>query len=321
MNDYKLWQFIYENLKKNNPIILTVVLESKGSSPGKAGFKIAIAEKNKFVGTIGGGQMELDLIKECKEWFGKKSKLNIYRKLYHSEKVKKLKSGLVCQGNQTNFICMLDKSDIHIVKSIIQAYERSKKGLLEITPNGLDIKFGKTNSIHINYHYTSENKWVYQENIGLKDTIYIFGGGHVGLALSKQMKLLNFEVIVFDDRRNVQTIKENKSADKIIIASYRKVGKYVIEGNYSYAAIVTSALPTDKLVLKQIAGLNLKYIGLMGSKAKLKRIFSELKLEGIEEKYFKKVNAPIGLEINSNTVEEIAVSIAAQIIQVKNQNN
>jgi len=313
-----MWKFVQENLANKKKVILTVVLESKGSSPGKAGFKIAVAEGNKFVGTIGGGQMELNLMWECKELFRAKDKFNIYSKLYHSEKVKKLRSGLICEGNQTNFICMLDKSDLKIIKSIILSYEKNKKGLLVVTPNGLKIKYGKTNSEHIYFKYSSASKWIYQENIGLKDTIYIFGGGHVGLALSKQMKLLNYEVIVFDDRENVQTIIENRSADKIIITPFNKISRHIMEGNYSYAAIVTSALPTDKLVLKQIIGKRLKYIGLMGSKAKLKRIFSELKSEGVDEKYFNKVNAPIGLEINSNSVEEIAVSIAAQIIQIKN---
>lgn len=320
MKDLKMWTFVKENLRNNNPVILTVVLESKGSSPGKAGFKIAVVKGGKFEGTIGGGQMEFDLLNECAKLLKSKKKIQLHRKLYHSKKIKKLQSGLVCQGRQTNFTCLLDKSNLKKIEKIIDSFEKKEPSLLILSPDGLKIKPKTRNENHIQYRFNSENDWSYEENIGVRDTIYIIGGGHVGLALSRQMELLGFHVTVFDERSDVQTIKENKFADEIIITSFDQVGNFIEEGNYSYVAVVTSALPTDKIALKQIIGKKLKYIGLMGSEAKLKRIFRELKEEGIKSSLFNKVNAPIGLPINSNTVEEIAVSIAALIIKVKNTN-
>ncbi len=320
MKDLKMWQFVKKNLFNKNPVILTVVLESKGSSPGKAGFKLAVVKDRKFEGTIGGGQMEFDMMNECEKLLKSKKKIQLHRKLYHSKKVKKLQSGLVCQGRQTNFTLSLDKSDLKKIEKIIDSFEKKEPSSLIFSPEGLKIKPGTKNENHIQYRFNSENNWSYEENIGVRDTIYIIGGGHVGLALSRQMELLGFNVVVFDDRSDVQTIKENKSADEIIITAFDQVGNYIEGGNYSYAAVVTSALPTDKIALKQIIGKKLKYIGLMGSEAKLKRIFRELSEEGVKTSLFKRVNAPIGLSINSNTVEEIAVSIAAQIIKVKNSN-
>ena len=318
MKDLKMWEFVRKNLLGNNPVILTVVLESKGSSSGKAGFKIAITKDNKFVGTIGGGQMEYDLLNECERLLKLKKKIQLHRKLYHSKKVRKLQSGLVCQGRQTNFTYLLDKSDLKNVEVVIHSFEKTESAVLVLSPDGFNIEPDKKNDMHLKYRFVAENNWRYEENVGVRDTIYIIGGGHVGLALSRQMELLGFHVIVFDDRADVQTIKENNSADEIIITSFGEIGGFIEEGEYSYIAIVTSALPTDKIALKQIIGKKLKYIGLMGSEAKLKRIFSELKEEGFKQSLFKKVNAPIGLNINSNTVEEIAVSIASQIIKVKN---
>lgn len=318
MNDQKLWEFINENLKANKKVILTTVLESKGSSPGKAGFKIASAERNKHIGTIGGGEMELNLLNECKGLLNSKRRINLHRKLYHNKKVKKLQSGLVCQGTQTNFTLSLDEKDLKNIEYILKSYQKKEPSVLIFSPVGLTIKKKSMNQSHIRYNFKSENDWQYEENIGVKNTIYIIGGGHVGLALSNQMELLGFNVVIFDNRADVQTVHDNKSADEIIITSFDEIGDYIEEGEYSYTAIVTSALPTDKIALKVIIHKNLKYIGLMGSEAKLKKIFSELKIEGIKSSLLKSVNAPIGININSNTVEEIAVSIAAQIIKVKN---
>jgi xanthine dehydrogenase accessory factor len=320
MKDLKLWNFVLDNIKKNKKVILTTVLESKGSSPGKAGFKIAVADDRTHVGTIGGGEMEFNLLNECNKLLNSKKKINLHRKLYHSKKVKKLQSGLVCQGAQTNFTLSFSKKDLKEIEFIIKSYEKKEPSILLLSPKGLTIKKNSKNNQHIRYNIESENEWQYEENIGIRDTVYIIGGGHVGLALSNQMELLGFHVVVFDSRADVQTINENKSADEIIITSFDEIGSYIEEGDYSYAAIVTSALPTDKTALKQIINKKLKYIGLMGSDAKLKRIFNELEAEGIKKTLLKKVEAPIGLKINSNTVEEIAVSIAAQIIKVKNFN-
>lgn len=320
MKDLKTWKFILDNLKKNKKVILTTVLDSKGSSPGKAGFKIAVAQDKSHAGTIGGGEMEFNLLNECFALLGSKKKIHLHRKLYHSKKVKKLQSGLVCQGTQTNFTLSLDKKDNDKIEFIIKSFEKKEPAILILSPDGLTVKKNCKNDEHISYHFKSDSDWKYEENIGIKDTIYIIGGGHVGLALSNQMELLGFYVVVFDNRADVQTINENKSADEIIIASYDEVGSYIEGGEYSYTAIVTSALPTDKIALKQIIHKKLRYIGLMGSESKLKRIFNELETEGIKKSLLSKVNAPIGLKINSNTVEEIAVSIAAQIIQIKNSN-
>lgn len=319
MNDHKLWKFISGKLENGKKIILTSVLESKGSSPGKAGFKIAVAEDKTMLGTIGGGQMEYDLISESNGHLKSRKKIQIRKQLYHSKKVRKLQSGLVCQGNQTNFSCSLDKNDLKLVKAIVNSFENFEQSILKLSNAGIDVLHNAKNNSHIKYKFNSDNDWQYEENIGVQNTIYIVGGGHVGLALSRQMELLDFRVIVYDDRTDVQTIKENDSADEIIISNFENVGDCIEEGEYSFVAIVTSALPTDKIALKQIVGKKLKYIGLMGSKAKLKRIFDELKSEGIKTSHLKKVHAPIGLEINSESVKEIAVSIAAEIIKTKNK--
>ncbi|MBP9191421.1 MAG: XdhC family protein, partial [Ignavibacteria bacterium] len=81
----------------------------------------------------------------------------------------------------------------------------------------------------------------------------------------------------------------------------------------------TTGFETDKEALTQIINKDLKYIGLMGTMSKIKKIFSEAEKEGIKKEQLKKIHAPIGIDIGSDTPEEIAISIAAELIKFKNQ--
>ncbi len=318
MNDEVIWKFIRSSIEKDGKAILTVVVKSEGSSPGKAGFKIAVSKNGNFVGTIGGGEMEFNLLENCKKYYLSNNKINSMQKLYHNTNVKKQKSGLICAGSQTNYTCTLNKVDLSIINKIIKSYDDHKSGSFLLTPEG--IAFSRNSNIqpNINFTFNSETDWKYEEIIGIREIIYIVGGGHVGLALSRQLKLLNFYVMVFDDRKDVKTIVENNYADKIKICSYNDIGKFIKEGINSYVAVVTSSYSSDLCAIKSIINKKLNYIGLMGSRAKIKKIFDELKTSGFKPNQLKMIHAPIGIEINSETVEEIALSIAAEIISIKN---
>ncbi len=280
---------------------------------------MAAAKGQKSIGTIGGGEMEFKLLQRCEQYLTAKKKIRIYEKLYHSKKTGKKQSGLICAGNQTNFICSLGASDLEVVNNIIKTFKSNKKALLGITPKGISFIADSTTNNQINFMYESEKQWRYGEAIGAREVFYICGGGHVGLALSRQMALLGFYVVVFDDRKDIRTMKENVYANKKIITDFNRIGKFIEEGLSCYAAVVTTSYPTDKIALRQILPKKLKYTGLMGSPAKLHKIFAELKAEGISAMLLKKIHAPIGIDINSQTVEEIAVSIAAEVIRIKNE--
>ena len=132
------------------------------------------------------------------------------------------------------------------------------------------------------------------------------------------MKSLGFYVIVFDHREDIFTIEQNKFADEIVICKYEEIGEKIIESERSFIIIVTPMHSGDKETLKSVISKKVKYIGMMGSKRKIKTIFENLSKDGIDIKLFERVHTPIGLEIEAETPEEIAVSIAAEIIKVKN---
>jgi len=319
MNEVVFWNFILKTIRSDRETVLLVVAESSNSSPGKQGFKLAVNEEGDTVGTIGGGIMEKDMIEYALDVrFRNESK--VIKKLHHTDKTNFEKSGLICGGYQTIIFSVIDKSQTTLVENILSSIKEKQNNELIITPKRIEYKTTDS-KLPVSFTYKSDENWEYRENIGLPLIAYIAGGGHVGLAVSRIMKTLGFYVVVFDHRDDVYTIKQNEFADEIIICNYDEIGSKMTEGGRSYIIIVTPMHTGDKATLKSVIDKNIRYIGMMGSKRKVKNIIDELLADGIEEKLFKKVHTPIGIEIEAETPEEIAISIAAEIIKVKNQHD
>jgi xanthine dehydrogenase accessory factor len=151
-----------------------------------------------------------------------------------------------------------------------------------------------------------------------KPKLIICGAGHVGKALYEIGKTLNFKISVFDDREDYLNKTRFPDADELVLGSISEnLSKYPIDEN-SYICIVTRSHREDCEALKAVVESNAKYVGLMGSKKKIKEIFDELLSNGIDENKLSKVKSPIGLDIATNSPEELAISIIAEILAVKN---
>ena len=316
MNEVLLWKFILKTISSNKKAVLLVVAESSNSSPGRQGFKMAVNEDVEMIGTIGGGIMEKDMIEYALDLLLEKKSKKIKR-LQHTDKTNFEKSGLICGGYQTIVFSVIDKTQTTLIESILSAITKKQNNELTIKPQRIEYSAADS-TMPVSFTYNSDEDWNYTESIGLPLISYIAGAGHVGLAVSRVMKSLGFYVVVIDHREDIYTIKQNQFADEIIICNYDEIGSKIIEGERSYIIIVTPMHAGDKDTLKSVIDKNVKYIGMMGSKRKIKTIFDALIQDGINEELFKKVHTPIGIEIEAETPEEIAISIAAEIIKVKN---
>ena len=319
MKELDLWIFIYNKINKNIKTNLLIVADSSLSSPGKSGFKMAVSEDVETYGSIGGGIMEFDILNEIRGTFVQSEPVNFIRKLHHSKTKDGNSSGLICGGTQTLIVFTLTLEHRDTIKSIIDSLEQQIAGILQINPSGINFEKQNSNDKDITLFFESEKIWQYEENIGLLNTVYIIGGGHVGLALSHAMSTLDFYVVTFDQREDIITMKQNTYAHKKIVSPYENVNNYIKESKKSYAVIVTPNHDGDKEALRSIITMDLRYIGMMGSSKKSQSIFNHLKEEGIDPSLFKKVNTPVGLEIEAESPEEIAISIAAEIIKIKNR--
>lgn len=314
----KIWQHILTKLKDNQKVYLLTVIQNFGSSPGRKGFKMMIANDGFIFGSIGGGVMEFSLVEEAKTLLKEEKNNHFIKKQIHKGNIKN-GSGMICSGEQTVAFHLLNKSDIYTVENILNCFYNGEKGTLHLTTNSFTFSDAILEN-QFKYQINSDKDWHFNEYIGFKETLYIIGGGHVGVAVSEFLVKLGFYVIVLDNRENLNTLENNQFAHEKIVVNYNNINDYIAQGNTTYVAIMTNKYTEDKLVLSKLLRKNYQFIGVLGSKAKLKTMWEVLLKEGFSQEELNKINAPIGLSIKSETTEEIAISIAAQIIKFKNSN-
>ena len=319
----QVWKLISKSLKKNIPVILLYVLESKGSSPGRKGFLMAVNAKQKFSGSIGGGIMEYKLVEMAKSLLEKGGRNKADIKKQEHRKTGNSQSGMICSGEQTVLLLPIHHADQKAVRKIIKTYKNFKTGVLQLSNNG--IRFSKTNvNLQDMFVQRSENDWISIQRIGYVDRVCIVGGGHCSLALSRTMRQLGFYVQVIDTRANLNTMKKNKYAHKkSVIGDYSEV-KNLVEGDSNFVVIMTFGYRTDDEVFRSIYKEDFEYLAMLGSKNKISKMRETYLPEGLLQNDGSLLNgktlfSPAGIEIKSKTPGEIAISIAAEIIAVKNK--
>jgi xanthine dehydrogenase accessory factor len=323
--ELEIWRFAAERLRRNESVMLLVVAESSGSSPGRQGFKMVVAH-DELTGSIGGGVMEVALVEQAKFQISN-FKFQIDSKIIEQihKKSSPNSSGMICSGKQTVILFHLNREHLKDVQKIISALENYQTCRLQISNFKFQI-LGKpglvpdgTQSEDFKFEKSSESEFVYEENIGFKNKLFIIGGGHCALALSEIVAKMDFHISLFDDRSDLNTLAKNEFVHKkIVIDSYEKIGEFIESGANNYVVVMTLGYKFDEIVIRQLFDKNFKYFGVLGSKAKMKTLLKSLEKEGFDKERLNKIHTPIGLKINSRTPEEIAVSIAAEIIAIKN---
>lgn len=307
----EVWKFIQKKLAAGKPVILMYVLQSEGSSPGRKGFKMAVANDDEFCGSIGGGIMEYKLVEKAKVMLRQNEKKVLLQHQYHDKDKIKDQSGMICSGSQLIVFMPLSIVEKDIIEQIISSTKKN----IQLSPLGLQL----SNESIPGLQYVSETEWLYTEAINTQPVIHIIGGGHVGLALSELMKYLGFYIKIYDDRQDLNTITANSFADEIKQVQYENIGNLFEQCNNDYVVIMTVGYRNDKIVLKQLVQHSFFYLGLLGSDNKINMLLDEMRLEGYTLQQLKNIHTPIGINIFSKTPKEIAVSIAAEIIREKNK--
>ena len=313
------WRFIHSKLQTGKRLMLLIVIESNGSSPGKPGFKMVVTEDGNLFGTIGGGLTEFNLVSLAQIKIREASEDNFLKHEIHQSDAEENRSGLICSGEQWVAFYPLTSKNKEPSGDIAHANENNIHGLVTFNNEGIHFHKGEEKHHSHKNPVTSESEWEYSEPTGLSNSIYIFGAGHVGYALSKIMHQLGFVIHLFDDRKKLATMKDNTFADFKEVIDFRSVSGLIPEGENIFVVIMTFGHKSDEVVLRQVLTKKIKYLGLMGSSRKVEKIFGNLKEDGFQEELLSKIDAPIGLPIGSQTADEIAISIAAKIIKVKNK--
>ncbi|HSC70485.1 MAG TPA: XdhC/CoxI family protein [Candidatus Methylomirabilis sp.] len=149
-------------------------------------------------------------------------------------------------------------------------------------------------------------------------TVYVFGGGHIAAHLVPLCHLLGFRTVVVDDRPDVVSRRRFPQATELVATpSFDHALESLPIGENGYVVIVTRGHAGDEAVLRQSLRRRPGYIGMIGSRRKSALIFEQLTREGLSPDDLARVACPIGLPIGAETPEEIAVSIAAQLVAVR----
>lgn len=306
-----IWRFLSNKLLFGKRAVLLYVVNSTGSSPGRKGFAMVVGEKGELYGTIGGGIMEVKLVELAKHQLKGKSEEVLIKKQYHNKQDAHNQSGMICSGSQTVVLIPLSEKDDDLLQIIITNLMDRDVTTLCIKFSGLTIVDDETPEY---IPSESEEPFTCVIKVLPYKRVHLFGGGHVGLALSNLLALLEYNVIIYDDRTNLNTLEQNESAEQIRILDYDEVSDIPDLLPEDTVLLVTHSYRTDKLLLQRLYNKPFSFIGMMGSEAKVEKLLEELEEEGISREALSHVRAPIGLNIFSKTAMEIAVSIAGELI-------
>ena len=173
-----------------------------------------------------------------------------------------------------------------------------------------------------NYHFEQkdETDFLLIEKTGFKNILHIIGGGHCALAFSKLMSNMDFFIHLYEERTDLSTMEQNRYVhEKHLLNSYVDLHSIIAPGENVYVVIMTMGYRTDDIALRALMGKYFRYIGVLGSKTKMEKMYSVYAREKMSQEFLMKIKSPVGIPIKSQTPEEIAVSIAAEIIAEKNK--
>ncbi len=158
---------------------------------------------------------------------------------------------------------------------------------------------------------------IFIEPILAAPTVFLFGGGHVSLSVSKVASLAGFDTVVIEDRPAFATKERFPEASEIYVGPWEETFAKLRINEFSYLALVTRGHKGDLTCLRWAINTPARYIGMIGSRRKFIEICKVLEDEGVPAEKLDRVRSPIGLDIGALTPEEIAVSAVAEMIAVR----
>ncbi len=324
---------LIEELEKNLPCVIATVVGSSGSAPRTSGARMLVREGGSLEGSVGGGAVEGRCLALARELLhGKEDQCLLEFDLSVNDASA---LGMVCGGALSILLQKGKTTDLELFKRLRVEYREGRQPTLLThlpSPDG-DARFSLLedeedvlrNKIFFNLQQqrkripllfkNAENKY-FIETLVPPGTVYLIGAGHVALATAKIAHFSNFEVVVMDDREEFANRERYPQAKQIkVLGSFENCFDKLRSDDY--VVIVTRGHIHDKEVLAQALATEAGYIGMIGSRKKIQAIYNSLLEAGFTQNELDAVHSPIGLDIGADTPEELAISIVAELIQVR----
>ena len=316
------WEQVGRHLERGERVFVACVAEHTRGSPGTAGAKLLVAEGGGLHGTIGGGTMEHRLVEQARTLLREGGAQPEKRTLVHSDSAEGERSGMVCEGSQSNVFCVLAADrDRTTVDAMAGAVREDRPAWMAIDAAGLRLLDREPDFSRPPFALTGQGeRWRYEEDLLNRRRLVVIGGGHCAVALAEVMARLGYRTRIFDTRTEVVTHDRAAAVGSVShVADYAAAGPLIGYPELTAVVVMTADYQTDVRALLGVADLPVPFVGLMGGRRKIGRIFARLREEGMAQETLDRVHAPVGLDIGSDTPEEIAVSVAAQILRERNR--
>ncbi|EKQ67709.1 xanthine and CO dehydrogenases maturation factor, XdhC/CoxF family [Leptolyngbyaceae cyanobacterium JSC-12] len=299
-------------------VVLATVTDVKGSVPREVGAKMFIQSNGQVIGTIGGGAGEAKVIRQAMEVLqtGEKQRVEIDLSGASHRNTEGICGGMM----QVWLERWQGKAAIALVQQILTLLESGQPATLVTPLEQLRSPFLLLSPSPSPLSPSSALSFPsFTETLYPPPTLLIVGAGHCGIQLAKVADLIGFQVIVQDDRPEWANAKHYPQAVHIFTDAIDRAISYLATHSQLYAALVTRGYEYDLEALKALLQRDIpcQYIGMIGSQKRVRQVFQALESAGIPVSKLQSIHAPIGLDIGALTPEEIAVSIAAELILVR----
>lgn len=330
----RLFETMLDALRGGHDAVLCTILASSGSSPRGAGSRMAVFETGDTMGSVGGGAVELEAVRQARALFGSRQSVVRGFELARKE-VEDI--GMVCGGSVTIYYQFFDHADTRACEVLSRLVEvlggKKNAWLLYCIEQGALCQMGLYDEerglqffdalteaeirpmLGTRAVYESGEPIYYVEPIVRRGRVYIFGGGHVGQALCPVLSKVDFRVTLFDNRPRVARPEVFPQAQQVILGDYGRIGDALTLTGDDYAVVMTPGHQSDFEVLNQVLRTSATYVGCIGSSRKVAAVKARLMAAGISEADTARLHSPIGLSIGAQTPDEIAISIAAEMIE------
>jgi xanthine dehydrogenase accessory factor len=344
MSMRKVIESLHEAIQAGQPVAYTALVETRGSTPQKAGAAMLVFPDGSQTGTLGGGCVEAEVKRRALRLLdqGETELLTFQLDSNYG-----WDDGLICGGRMKMLVDPVrpgsDVAYFHTLQQLVAAgngcteavvIDAGKAGggheadRFLIDDTGRIVASRNTAApppaVHDQLRPVSSRPRPYVEH-GVsylpfleKCRLIIVGGGHVGQKVAELAAEVDFDVWVVDDREEYCNPGRFPRAKRLIVGSVDTALSGLDIDNRTYCLVVTRGHNHDEEALYHLAESPAAYVGMIGSRRKIKLIFEDLLAEGISREALSRVYAPLGFDIGSQTVPEIAISIVAELIAHRN---
>lgn len=324
LRDQALVGRLLAELSAGRPFALATVLATRGSMPRHATARMALLQDGTWLGTVGGGRLEQQMQRRCSDVLAGAAPASL-------EWMTHAKTGMACGGDALVGVTAWQPGRAALLTELLRRLRAGERFVLreawrdpsEVTVELLgagELAAGSAEARALAGQAAvwEEGSRTYVEPAGPDPVCYVFGGGHVGRALTGVLANVGFRVVVADDRPGVAVPADFPAAERVLCGDLRDIaGMGIRVGGADYVVVTTHGHAWDIDVLQQVAAARPAYVGCIGSRGKAAFARKTLRERGVDEAWLDSVHLPIGEDILAVTPAEIAISIAAQMIRCR----